>query len=69
MHDNSLAMAGLSIFIVFTTGVALLMLTSSWPARRLLMAGVPLEIAGLALIVTAAWLPSPSLTLSWSAAA
>jgi MFS family permease len=63
VHDASLAMAGLAIFIVFTTGVALLMLTSTWPARRLLMAGVPLEIAGLALIVTAAWMPSPSLAL------
>lgn len=63
VHDTSLAMAGLAIFIVFTTGVALLMLTSSWPTRRLLIAGVPLEIAGLALIVTAAWLPRPSLAL------
>lgn len=62
-HDTSLAMAGLSIFIVFTTGVALLTLTSTWPARRLLAAGVPLEIAGLAMVVTAAWLPAPSLAL------
>ncbi len=63
VHDTSLAMAGFSIFIVFTVGVALLAATGTWPARRLLAAGVTLEITGLALVVTAAWLPAPSLAL------
>jgi len=63
VHDTSLAVAGFSIFVVFTTGVALLAVTSTWPTRRLLAAGVILEIAGLALVVTAAWLPAPSLAL------
>jgi predicted MFS family arabinose efflux permease len=63
VHDTSLAMAGLSIFVVFTVGVALLAVTGTWPARRLLAVGMTLEIIGLALVVTAAWLPVPSLVL------
>jgi predicted MFS family arabinose efflux permease len=63
VHDTSLAMAGFSIFVFFTVGVALLAVTGTWPARRLLAVGVTLEIIGLALVVTAAWLPVPSLVL------
>ena len=63
VHDTSPAMAGFSVFVVFAVGMILLSATSTWPARRFLIAGVPLEIAGLALVVTAAWLPSPSLAL------
>lgn len=63
VHDTSLAMAGFCIFVVFAVGVAVLAVTGTWPARRLLAVGVTLEIIGLALVVTAAWLPVPSLTL------
>nr|WP_018179351.1 MFS transporter [Jongsikchunia kroppenstedtii] len=63
IHDTSLAMAGLSIFIVIGVGVAFLVATSAWPARRLLAAGVVLDIIGVALVVVAAWLPTPSLGL------
>jgi len=63
VHDTSLAMTGLTIFVVFTVGVVLLSVTGTWPARRLLATGVAAQIAGLALVVTAAWLPRPSLAL------
>jgi hypothetical protein len=63
VHDRSLAMAGVSIFVVFTVGIALAVATSRWPARRLLAAGVIFEVAGLALLVVAAWLPAPSLAV------
>jgi MFS family permease len=63
VHDTSLAMAGLSIFIVFTVGVALLVATSTWPVRRLLIVGVILDVVGLGLVVVAAWLPKPSIDL------
>jgi MFS family permease len=63
VHDTSLAMTGLTIFVVFTVGVVLLSVIGTWPARRLLAAGAAAEITGLALVVTAAWLPRPSLAL------
>jgi len=63
VHDHSLAMAGFAIFVVFTAGVAVLAVTRTWPVRRLLAAGVFFQVAGLAMIVAAAWLPSPSLAL------
>lgn len=63
VHNKSLAMAGGAIFIVFAVGVALLALTNGWPVRRLLVTGGTLDIIGLALVVVAAWLPTPSLAL------
>jgi predicted MFS family arabinose efflux permease len=63
VHDTSLAMAGVSIFVVFTVGIAVAVATSRWPTRRVLATGVALEVAGLALLVVAAWLPAPSLAL------
>ncbi len=63
VHDTSLALVGWTIFTVFTVGVVVLLLTSKWPVRRLVLAGIALEVIGLALVVVAAWLPSPSLGL------
>jgi MFS family permease len=63
VHDKSLAAAGVTIFVVYAVGVPLLAATSTWPLRRLLAAGAALDIIGLALVVAAAWLPAPSLTL------
>lgn len=61
VHQTSLALAGTAIFIVFAVGVVLVIATGGWPIRRLLAAGLGLAVAGLALIVVAAWLPTPSL--------
>jgi MFS family permease len=63
VHDTSLATAGLTIFILFAVGVTLLMATTAWPAGRLLVGGVSLDIVGLTLLVISAWLPTPSLAL------
>lgn len=61
--NTSLAMAGLAVFVACAVGIAALVVTSAWPVRRLLVAGLPIDLAGLALIVVAAWLPTPSLGL------
>lgn len=63
VHDGSRALAGAAIALVFAAGVAAVMVTRAWPARRLLAMGIVLEIAGLGLVVIAAWLPTPSLAL------
>lgn len=63
VHDTSLATAGLAIFILFAVGVTLLTATTQWPAERLLVCGVALDILGLTLLVISAWLPTPSLSL------
>ncbi|MFF7157469.1 MFS transporter [Streptomyces sp. NPDC008139] len=61
--DTSLAMAGLAIFIACAVGIVALVATGTWPVRRLLVVGLPIDLAGLAMVVVAAWLPTPSLGL------
>ena len=39
VHDTSLAMAGLTIFIIFTVGVVFIIATGAWPARRQIIVG------------------------------
>lgn len=63
VHDTSLALSGGTIFLVFGAGVAVTAATGGWPLKRLLGAGIALLVAGLAVLVLAAWLPSPSLAL------
>lgn len=63
LHHPSLALAGETVFLVFACGAATSAVISAWPLRRLLAAAVGLMIAGLAIAVTAVWLPDPSLGL------
>jgi MFS family permease len=63
LHHTSLALAGETVFLVFAAGSATAAATSGWPLRRLLLAAVALMIGGLAIAVTAVWLPAPSLAL------
>jgi MFS family permease len=63
VHDHSLAMAGGTIGIVFAVAVVLTIATRTWQPKRLLATGVTLNIAGLSMLVSAAWLPNPSLAL------
>ena len=58
---SSRALAGGMIAIVFGSGVAFTLATTSWAPRRHLAAGMAALLLGLALIVLAAW--APSLTL------
>jgi MFS family permease len=59
----SLALAGAAVFVVFWSGIAAQVATLTWSARRGQILGVVLMLAGLAMVVGAAWLPTPSLAL------
>lgn len=63
VHDTSLATAGATVAVLFLVGIAVLSATRTWPARRLIVAGSAADIAGLGIVVGAAWLPTPSLAL------
>jgi MFS family permease len=63
LHHPSHALLGASLFAVFSAGVAAQLATLRWSLRRVLAAGMALMLLGLATVVTAVWLPSPSLAL------
>lgn len=69
LHQDSLALAGAAVFLVFAAGVAVTMVMSARTARAVLAVSVALTIAGLAVLVTSAWLPAPSLALFLTGAA
>jgi len=61
LGHSSRALAGGMIAIVFGSGVAFTLATTSWAPRRHLASGMASLVLGLALVVLAAW--TPSLTL------
>ncbi|WP_210495884.1 MFS transporter [Patulibacter sp. SYSU D01012] len=63
MHRTSPLLAGASIFVAFAAGVAAQLGTGRWGLRRTLGVGMALIAIGLAVLVLAVWLPTPSLTL------
>lgn len=63
LHHSSLALAGAAIGLVFAAGVAVTLVVGRWTSRAVLATGVALIIAGLAVLVVSAWLPTPSLGL------
>jgi MFS family permease len=63
LHHSSHALAGATVFGVFCAGVAAQLATAGWSVRRGLGAGTTLMLLGLAVTVTAVWLPAPSLAL------
>jgi MFS family permease len=63
LHHPSHALAGATLFAVFSAAVIAQLATMPWPLRRLLTAGMALMLLGLAATVTAVWLPAPSLAL------
>ena len=63
VHHSSPALIGLTIFLSYGAGVAVQTTTTSWPAHRLLAAGIPPIILGLLLLVASAWITPPSLGL------
>jgi MFS family permease len=63
LHRPSHALAGVTLFTVFSAGVIAQLATVTWPLRRVLGAGMALMLLGLAGTVTAVWLPAPSLAL------
>jgi MFS family permease len=63
LHEPSHALAGATVFGVFFAGVVAQLATAGWSVRRGLGAGTGLMLLGLAVTVTAVWLPAPSLAL------
>lgn len=63
LHHPSHALLGATLFTVFSAGVAAQLATMKWPVRRVLATGMALMLIGLAAVVTAVWLPAPSLAL------
>jgi MFS family permease len=56
-------LTGLTIFLTFGTGVLVQSVTTNWPARRLVAAGIAPMIVGLGVLVASAWTSPPSLAL------
>jgi MFS family permease len=63
LHHTSHLLAGVTVFAMFAAGVTAQTVSASWTARRTLSVGIALMIAGMALVVVAAWLSTPSLGL------
>jgi MFS family permease len=63
LHHPSRALAGATVFAVFAAGVVAQSANADWSLRRLLAAGMVTMMAGLSLVVVAAWLSTPSLAL------
>jgi len=63
LHHPSPALTGAAIFLTFGMGVVVQTTTTNWPGRRLLSAGIPTIILGLAILVVSAWTDPPSLAL------
>src|SRR4029079_12792275 len=63
LHHPSPALTGAAIFLTFGSGALVQATTSRWPARRLLVAGIPTMLVGLAVFVLSAWTAPPSLAL------
>ncbi|HEY2299674.1 MAG TPA: MFS transporter [Jatrophihabitans sp.] len=57
------ALAGFTLFLVFSCGVASQLATTTWPAPRVLALGTISMLAGLVLLVTAVRLSIPNLAL------
>src|SRR5262249_18420571 len=61
LHHGSRALAGAAARAAFAAAVTAQLATSARPLREVLAGGLAAELSGLALVVTAVWLPSPSL--------
>jgi MFS family permease len=63
LHHPSPALTGAAIFLTFGTGIVVQTTTTNWSTPRLLSAGIPTIILGLATLVASAWTAPPSLVL------
>jgi hypothetical protein len=61
LHHPSPALTDAAIFLTF--GILVQTTTTNWPPHRLLSAGIPTIILGLATLVASAWTAPPSLAL------
>jgi MFS family permease len=63
LHHPSKALAGAAAFIVFASAAVVQVALARRPRRELVLNGTAVTLAGLALVVLALWLPTPSLAL------
>ncbi|HEY6758826.1 MAG TPA: MFS transporter [Baekduia sp.] len=63
LHETSHLLAGVTVSAMFLSGVVAQTLSATWTPRRTLAAGIGLMLLGMALVVAAAWLTTPSLAL------
>ncbi|WP_064750418.1 MFS transporter [Solirubrobacter soli] len=63
LHHPSKALAGAAAFIVFASAAVVQVALARRPRRELVANGTVVTLAGLALVVLALWLPTPSLAL------
>jgi MFS family permease len=63
LHHPSPALCGLTIFLSFGAGVIVQSTTTTWPAHRLIAAGIVPALIGLGLLAASAWTSPPSLSL------
>lgn len=63
LHHPSPALCGLTILATFGAGIIVQTTTTSWPAHRLIAAGILPILVGLGVTVTSAWTSPPSLAL------
>lgn len=63
LQHPSPALAGAAIFLTFGGGVIVQLTTAKWPSHRLVAAGIPTILLGLAVLVVSAWTTPPSLAL------
>jgi predicted MFS family arabinose efflux permease len=63
LHHPSPALTGAAIFLTFGVGIVVQATTTDWSAHRLLGAGIPTIILGLATLVASAWTAPASLAL------
>jgi MFS family permease len=63
LHETSHALAGVTVFAMFVAGITAQTVSASWTPRSTLAAGIALMLAGMAVVVLAAWLATPSLAL------
>jgi MFS family permease len=63
LQHPSKALAGAAAFIVFASAAVVQVVLARRPRRELVLNGTAVTLAGLALVVLALWLPTPSLAL------
>jgi MFS family permease len=63
LHRTALSLAGGTVFAVFVGAVVAQFLSIRWSRGAVLLVGMGFEVAGLGLVVLAAWLSSPSLAV------
>ncbi len=63
LHHDSLALAGAAAFAVFAAAVVSQTLITTQSPRPVIARGIPIMVAGLAILVVSVWLTTPSLAM------